>query len=173
MNIVCMKMRKPILLVTSAILIGALTNSAYAQSNAAPIVTFNTPSAGEVFPPGGEILVDVSATDSDGSITSVDLFVDGTFLRTEGTSLYQWGQPSGSSRAITDQALFTNLADGEHELTAVATDDNGETSSTSIGIVVGETVEPPVIEPPIVIEPPVIEPPEEPRECNSLRMGRR
>jgi len=161
MKIVCKKMRKPILLVTSTILIGALTNNAYAQSNAAPTVTFNTPSAGEVFPAGGEILVDVSALDSDGSITSVDLFVDGTFLRTERSSLYQWGQPSGSSRAITDQALFTNLSDGEHELTAVATDDNGETSSTSLGIVVGETVEPP-----IVIEPPVIEPPEEPE--NSL-----
>ena len=110
----------------------------YAQtSGTAPEVSFNTPSEGEVFPVGGEILVDVSALDGNGTISSVDLFVNGAFLRTERHSLYQWGQPAHG-----DQDVFTSLGEGAHQLTAVATDNSGETSSVNLNFVVGETAEP-------------------------------
>lgn len=144
-----MQIHRPLSIITSAILLGGLTNGAVAQSNTAPEASFRTPSEGEVISAGGDISVDVSAVDSDGSISSVDLFVDGTYLRTEVTAPYLFGQPSGARWVAPDEALFGSLADGEHQLTAVVTDNDGETTSTSISIVVGEPpVEPPPEEPP-------------------------
>jgi len=64
-----MKLQKPMPTTTTALSLGVFTNSAFAQSNATPEITFNTPSENEVSPTSGEILVDVSAFDSGGSIT--------------------------------------------------------------------------------------------------------
>jgi len=115
----------------------------------APEVSFNTPDRA-TSPFGDEILVDVSALDSNGTIESVDLFVDGTFLRTERVSPYLWGQPSGTARAEADQAFFTSLEPGDYEITAVATDNDGETSSVTADLFI-LTPPPPPGTPPIAL----------------------
>ncbi|WP_219008582.1 Ig-like domain-containing protein [Aquimarina litoralis] len=98
--------------------------------NQKPNISFATPSGDISLPEGyNEFEVTVNASDSDGSISNVKLYVDGNFIRQEVNAPYTWGQGN-----LTDELL--GLSVGEHTVKAEATDNNGAKSSKSIKVTV-------------------------------------
>lgn len=86
-----------------------------------PSARFVVPLSGQVVLEGETLLVEVFASDDDGSISSVDLSVDGVLIRREQSAPYNWnhsGNPSSDS-------VLNELGVGEHTLRAVVTDDAG------------------------------------------------
>ena len=93
--------------------------------NVPPMVDIVTPADGASFVAPAALTVTASATDSDGSITSVEFFSNGVSI---GTSL-------ASPYAVN----WSGVAAGSYSLTAVATDNTGaSTTSAPITIVVTE-----------------------------------
>lgn len=89
-------------------------------ANPPPVVQFTTPTAGQAFPPGSTVPVTVTATDltisgTPGTVTQVELIMDGLVVGTVTTAPYQF--------SITP-------ANGTHTLVARATDDEGETGTS-------------------------------------------
>jgi len=122
--------RKPRFLL--ALLAAAGFSLAYSQASfAVPSVSFNSPTNGEQLLRNTDLSVLVTATDTDGDIAEVDLFINGDLLRTERFAPYRWGD---SDRRM-DSGL-ENLDPGTYELTAVATNDAGETTAETISVVV-------------------------------------
>ena len=117
--------------------------------NVSPTADFSSPANGAQIVAGSPVFVSVVAADSDGVIDNVALSVDGTFIREEFVSEYEW-----------DDDVLQSLSVGTHELTAVATDNDGATTTISITVEVIAEEEPPEEEPPVE-EPPEEEPPEE------------
>jgi len=99
--------------------------------NAPPAVGFSRPGDGSVLSEGQDVFVVVDASDSDGSVASVRLFLDGSLVRQENVAPYEWGSPGDSN----DQQL-RNLAAGSYTLMAIATDDRGAETSSEISITV-------------------------------------
>ncbi|MCC1498390.1 Ig-like domain-containing protein, partial [Alcanivorax sp. 1008] len=130
--------------------------------NKAPEVTFTTPLSGARLNAGDDIHVVTRATDSDGSIVSVVLSVNGTKLRTLTKPPFEWGVPRGSH-----DALLRNVAAGNYELIAVAQDNQGAESRAVLSL----RVAPPPAPPP----PPVIktcdENPSLDRSCTDGSVG--
>ncbi|MEL6945705.1 MAG: Ig-like domain-containing protein, partial [Bacteroidota bacterium] len=79
--------------------------------NTPPTVSFTDPNDGEDFPAGTDLYVNVSASDSDGSVTKVDLFFDDQFVRSEPTAPYEWGDANQSN-----DVLLQDLQVGTHTL---------------------------------------------------------
>ena len=99
--------------------------------NNKPIVSFTTPTNGQNFDEPASIdLVDVAASDSDGSISNVRLFINDVFVRQENVIPYNWN-PS-------QDAALSNLAAGNYTLKAVATDNEGASTEKEITITVGQ-----------------------------------
>lgn len=101
--------------------------------NAAPSVSFTQPANGGSFAAGHSAHVIVDATDSDGTVDNVQLFLNGNFIRQENVSPFEWGSPGG-----TNDAALRNLAPGDYDLSAVATDDMGATATADISFTVNE-----------------------------------
>ena len=80
-------------------------------SNIAPTVTLTDPQSGTAFTSGSTIVIDASASDSDGIISKVDFYQGTTLLGTDTSSPYTFA--------------WSNVAGGTYSLTAKATDDNG------------------------------------------------
>lgn len=94
-----------------------------------PAVSFNTPSGDITLEKGyGELVVQVDATDADGSISYVELFVDNEFLRRETYATYDWGH-NGSDELL-------GLDKGVHYIKAVATDNDGNEGTAQIKVTV-------------------------------------
>lgn len=107
-------------------------------NNVPPTVAFVAPENGEEFPIGTDLYVNVDASDSDGSIEKVDLFLNNEFVRTEILSPYEWGAEGQEF----DDPLLQNLAAGTYTLKAVATDNEGASAETSITIQVNDATSP-------------------------------
>ncbi|MEM1328177.1 MAG: Ig-like domain-containing protein [Bacteroidota bacterium] len=101
-----------------------------ANNTGNPMVTFVTPTNGQTFAAGSTVPVEVNATDSNGSVQFVELFLDGTLVRRENLAPWQWGFPGQND------PLLTNMSAGNYTLEAVATDNQGNTGSSSINITV-------------------------------------
>ncbi|MEL6945012.1 MAG: T9SS type A sorting domain-containing protein, partial [Bacteroidota bacterium] len=101
--------------------------------NVPPMVSFATPTNMQDFPEGTDLYVEVNASDSDGSVTQVDLYLDNQFIRSEGVAPYEWGDPNQSN-----DAPLQNMQVGTYNLRAVATDNEGATSETEITITISE-----------------------------------
>ena len=99
-------------------------------------VTFGSPANNQNFAENAPVGVVVNASDSDGAINNVRLFLDNTFVRQEGGAPYEWGAANANS---VDDAL-QNLAPGTYTLRAVATDNEGSMVETSIVITIGNPV---------------------------------
>ena len=108
---------------------GTVTLSGQASTNNPPQLNFKTPGNNAQFIAGQTINVDVAASDSDGSIAQVDLYVNNKFLRTEFSAPYTWGANSS------DGAL-RNVSAGTYNIKAVAKDNKGKTSEKSISVTV-------------------------------------
>ncbi len=100
--------------------------------NQYPVVSFIQPSAGIVSPDLGVI---VEASDHDGTISQVNLYINESLVRTEGAAPYEWGTANSNQE---DQALL-NLLPGNYILTAEARDDDGAVTSASITVTVENT----------------------------------
>ncbi len=87
--------------------------------NTPPTVSITSPSGGAVFTQGDDVVISATANDTDGSVSSVAFFDGSTPLDVDNDAPY----------SVT---LF-NISAGAHNLTAVATDDDGATT-TSLAI---------------------------------------
>ncbi len=96
--------------------------------NYVPSVTITDPISGSNFLPGSEIVINVEAVDSDGTIAKVEFFEGGTNKLGEVTAQpYTW--------------VWADAADGDYILTARATDNqDGSKTSLSTSIRVGEFI---------------------------------
>lgn len=94
--------------------------------NASPTVIFSSPENGARLTKGSDLYVKVTASDSDGSISNIKLYLDNVPVRKESRVPYEWGAGSQNDPSL------KNLTEGLHTLKAVATDNNGATSSQSI-----------------------------------------
>lgn len=102
-----------------------------------PEVSFVSPSDGTTVLEGASIQVEVNATDLDGTITGVELYLDSQLVRQEISPPYTWGEASQND------TLLENLAIGSYELEAIATDDDSQTTSVIITLnVVADAVPP-------------------------------
>jgi plastocyanin len=89
-------------------------------ANAPPTVSILSPANGATFSPPATITFQVSASDSDGSITQVQFLLNGT--------------PVGAAAAPPFNITVNDLGAGSYVFSAVATDDAGATGSASISI---------------------------------------
>lgn len=85
-------------------------------SNVAPTATITSPADGTTFTTLDPISISATASDSDGSVSQVEFFVNGNSVGTDVSSPYQ-----GS---------FTPPSDGSYSITAVATDNEGATGTS-------------------------------------------
>ncbi len=103
------------------------------SGNKKPQVSFKGIANGANFKEGVSLDVEVSATDADGSITNVKLYLNGKFVRQENIAPYEW-------EASKDKGL-ANLKKGAYTLRAVATDNRDQTTTREISINVGNTTD--------------------------------
>lgn len=107
------------------------------DNDPSPIISFLAPNDGSSILEGSDLLVEVSATDLDGTIANVKLYLDGQLIRQENSAPYTWGEDSQND------ALLENLPLGNYELEAVAQDNDNQTTSVSIALrVVADYVPP-------------------------------
>lgn len=116
--------------------LGSHTMNTGSTPNVAPSVSITAPTNGTSYTTGDLVNVAASASDSDGSVVSVEFFVNGASIGTDTSAPYL--------------ASF-NVADGPSDITAVATDDDGAITTSSI---VGITATTPNVAPSVSITSP-------------------
>lgn len=104
--------------------------TACAQDNFLPTVTFITPFESAIFKEGQDMGVIIDASDIDGWITQVELYMNDILIRSESNAPYEWGTAS-----INDP-LLSDLKAGNFELKAVATDNQGGNTTIAINVIV-------------------------------------
>ncbi len=103
----------------------------YEPPNALPSVSITHPAGGASFVSPATITVSAQAADSDGSITKVEFFRNGTSIGADTSAPYSVSFTAG---------------DGTYALTATATDDRGGTAiSETVAITVGPPNNPPTV----------------------------
>jgi Bacterial Ig domain/Domain of unknown function DUF11 len=106
-----------------------LSTTVLPDPNAAPTVRINSPIAGTLFVAPATITIDVTATDSDGSVNVVELYGDGDLLGL--------GTITGQNQY---SLVWNNVSAGNHSLVAVARDNLGkERASEPIGVTINGT----------------------------------
>jgi len=93
--------------------------------NQPPSVSFVSPAASATFTAPARILIEASATDSDGTIVKVDLYRGTTLLKADVTTPYSY--------------RWDNVAAGTYQFSAIAHDDDGATTTRTTSV----TVNPP------------------------------
>jgi Tfp pilus assembly protein PilX len=103
---------------------GAAAGSSGSSGNVPPSVAITAPNNGQNFPSLADIVFSASASDTDGSVTKVEFYHDGTLIASDTTSPYS--------------TTWNNAPSGTYTLTARAYDDGGSfTNSAPISITVG------------------------------------
>lgn len=105
------------------------SNSSAPTSNISPTCLIVSPLNGAILTEPANISVTVNAADADGSITKVSLYKNDVLIRDETGAPYQWNNTSQ------DNAL-QNLSAGTYTLKAIATDNSGATTPSTIAITV-------------------------------------
>jgi len=109
-----------------------------ASANLPPTVRITSPTNGASFTAPASFTINADASDSDGTVASIQLFVNGT--------------PATTSPGAIFTSNVTSLAAGNYSFTAVATDDQGATTTSQAAhIVVGAPVKFPLT---IAVAPP-------------------
>lgn len=98
---------------------GSVTVQGQVQTNSPPVVSITSPTNGSVFVAPWTGAIRVSASDSDGTVTKLAVFAGTTLLGTV------TNPPASVSLNV------TNLAAGNYNLTAVATDNGGATTTSA------------------------------------------
>ncbi len=98
--------------------------------NQAPSVSLSSPASGASFTAPASITVSASASDSDGTVSKVEFYANGSLIGTDTSSSYS--------------VSWNNVAAGTYSLTAKATDNDGATkTSAAVSITVTSTPPPP------------------------------
>ncbi|TRX71162.1 glycosyl hydrolase [Carboxylicivirga sp. M1479] len=97
-----------------------------------PVLSFLNPENETEFNRGEEISVEVNASDTDGTISNVQLYLNGVFIGLDDTAPYEWGW---------DDPALQNLTAGDYTLSAVATDNVGARSGQSVTFTVSFTTD--------------------------------
>ncbi len=100
-------------------------------TNNAPTVSLTAPTEGQNFAAGTTVNVAANASDSDGTVTKVDFYVDNVLKLSDTTAPYTYAA--------------TGLTTGAHSIKATATDNGGLSSSVTRNITVGTVNTPPTL----------------------------
>ena len=113
--------------------LGAQTTSAAVtvtvNANQAPMASISAPAANTVLTAPANLVIAANAADSDGTVSRVDFYADGSLL--------------GSSTVAPYSYTWSNIATGSHILTVIATDNLGAATTSAATTVT-------VIAPPVV-----------------------
>jgi hypothetical protein len=113
----------------------ALITNAGVTANQLPVVTFVNPSSNTQFFNGDDLGVTVNASDPDGTIANVKLFLNNTLVRQiTGGTVFKWGKDNTTQ---IDNALL-NLAIGTYEIKVIAEDNKGGKTEKTTTIEVTE-----------------------------------
>ena len=115
---------------------GVITTSTPATitvaASAAPTVSLTNPGSGSSYTIGSSLTLTAAASDSDGTITQVSFYVNGALLSTDTTAPYT-------------SSIWTPASSGNYTLTAQATDNSGNvTTSTAVTVTIGSNAAPTV-----------------------------
>jgi len=99
--------------------------------NNPPLLHFTLPVDTMHFFAPADLGVLVEASDSDGTIDHVVMYLDGNLIRRENAAPYTWG----TTAPVTDSALL-GMPAGTYTLRAEATDNDGATASVSMTVLV-------------------------------------
>lgn len=94
-----------------------------------PTISFEQPASNANIAVGSNLNVIANASDSNGTITSVDLFLNDVLISSDTEAPFQW---DGSD------PLLQNMTPGNYTLKAIATDNDGEQVAAVIEFQVGE-----------------------------------
>ncbi|MHA7055794.1 cellulase family glycosylhydrolase [Aquimarina sp. M1] len=108
-----------------------VTVSGDTGGNQTPVVSFASPSGNLTVDEGYSLYVKVNASDSDGNITNVKLYINNNFVRQENFDPYEWGHATSPN-----PNEVNNLPVGNHTFRAVATDNEGTTSEATFTLTV-------------------------------------
>ena len=101
------------------------------SGNQKPTVSFGSPKSNITIQEGTNIgKIEVTAKDSDGVIRNVRLYLNGKFIRQENKFPYTWNEKTQNDTAL------KSLRTGTYIVKAIATDDKGASSETTIRITV-------------------------------------
>ncbi len=101
--------------------------------NQLPVVRFSGISNGVQLASGASIKPVVNASDADGSIANVKLYLNNEFIRQESAAPYEWGHLANKDEQL------KNLEDGNYTLKAEATDNKGGKTTKTLNFKVGNT----------------------------------
>ena len=93
----------------------------FTVANAAPTVSIIAPAPNAVYIVGDIVTINATSTDPDGTIASLQIYVDG---------VAQGAPTTGTTQTLTATANYTSVQ-GVHTLTAKATDNNGKSTTSS------------------------------------------
>ncbi|WP_299223604.1 Ig-like domain-containing protein [uncultured Aquimarina sp.] len=99
--------------------------------NQAPQVSFTNPSGNLTVDEGYDLTVLINASDVDGTIANVKLYIDNVLVRQENFAPYEWGHDTSPN-----PQEVNGLAVGVHTFKAVATDNDGATRQTTFTLTV-------------------------------------
>lgn len=122
-------------------LLNCYISGASTSDNIPPTASFSMPTATE-YEEGASLAVVVDASDADGTIESVELFVNNALVRVERGAPYEWGSINPTKN---DEALL-NLPVGTYVLKTIATDDKGLTTTVEKTITITRKNVAPTIE---------------------------
>lgn len=120
---------------------GNVSPVTYLGCASGPVVSFNTPKDGTVFPAGSDVDVQVNASDHVGTITLVKLYVNDHLLARQLTSPpFEWGSPNN-----TYDARLRNMNPGAYNLKTVAYNNAGDSTMATMTFVVQAANQPPIV----------------------------
>ncbi|NMM50381.1 cellulase family glycosylhydrolase [Marinigracilibium pacificum] len=103
--------------------------------NQKPVVSFTSPSSNQLnVEKGYDLSVSANASDPDGSIVNVKLYINNQLVRQENTAPYDWGQ---DGTPTSDE--LNGLQPGAYTFKVVATDDDGATAEDIFTLNVSES----------------------------------
>ncbi|NJL74423.1 MAG: hypothetical protein HC892_04650 [Saprospiraceae bacterium] len=94
--------------------------------NIPPIVSFVRPTTQETIFEGTDLIVEAAASDSDGTVVKIELFLDGTLVGADVLAPYRWDTSTYPS--------LQGISAGAHTLQLTVMDDNGASNSTLLTI---------------------------------------
>jgi len=108
-------------------------SGAQMDGNDVPQVSIVEPNNGKniALATGYSLYLKANASDSDGSISNVKLYIDDVFVREDSVAPYEWGVVGSSS-----SNELNGLSVGQHTIKVVATDNGGLTNSASMELTV-------------------------------------
>ena len=99
--------------------------------NRAPVISFKNNKQNVTLNDGYDLSLEVLASDTDGKITNVDLFINNRLVRKEFNAPYEWGH-AGSP----NPKELEGLKAGTYNIRAVATDNEGANAATNFTLIV-------------------------------------